>query len=102
MKHLFLHFLTASCQILNRGAESIFLLRGSRVEGRGFNVEGEGSRSRIAVACKQVFPCGFGAKNQRKNKERESETARKMELTASPETALISYAQAHRKTFEIW
>ena len=86
MKHLFLHFLTASCQILNRGAESIFLLRGSRVEG-------EGSRSRIEVACKQAFPCGFGAKNQRKNKERESETARKMELTASPETALISYAQ---------
>ena len=62
-------------------------------EGRGFNVEGEGSRSRIEVACKQAFPCSFGAKNQRKNKERESETAREMELTASPETALISYAQ---------
>ena len=53
--------------------------RGSRVEDRGFNVEGEGSRSRIEVACKQAFPCGFGAKNQLKNKERESETARKME-----------------------
>ena len=36
-------------------------------------VPGRGSR------CLQAFPCGFGAKNQLNNKERESETARKME-----------------------
>ena len=68
------------------------MLRGSRVEGRGFNVEGEGSRSRIEVACKQAFPCGFGTKNQLKKKERESETARKMEQHRL-KLFLISYAQ---------